>query len=114
VGDVCDLGTCSCVAGSRSLPGDAQKLEATGQELRAELLCQAKATTSGGPVDPACITKAATTTRIGHRDDQIGQTPEGTLERQGRSWPENRTRADMARQAPALPGHPEPSLGNEI
>lgn len=67
VGDVCDLGTCSCVAGSRSLPCDAQKLEATGQELRAELLCQAKATTSGGPVDPACITKAETT--FGHAFD---------------------------------------------
>ena len=66
-GDVCDVGTCSCVAGSRSLACDAHKLEATGQELRAQLLCQAKATTSGGPVDPACITKAETT--FGHAFD---------------------------------------------
>ena len=48
-GDACDLGTCSCVAGSRSTECDARKLEATGKELRAELLCQAKATKSGGP-----------------------------------------------------------------
>ena len=66
-GDVCDLGTCSCVAESRSTECDAQKLEATGQEIRAELLCRAKATTSGGPVDPACITKAETT--FGHAFD---------------------------------------------
>jgi hypothetical protein len=61
VGDACDLGTCSCVAGSRSLACDAQKLEATGQELRAELLCRAKATTSDDEVVPACVTKAETT-----------------------------------------------------
>src|SRR5262249_22709966 len=45
--------TCSCVAGSRSSECDARKLEATGQELRAELLCQAKATKSGGRVTSA-------------------------------------------------------------
>ena len=58
---MCDLGTCSCVAESRSSACDAHKLEATGQALRAQLLCQVKATTSGGAVDPACITKAETT-----------------------------------------------------
>jgi len=61
VGDVCDLGTCSCVAESRSTECDAQKLQATGRELRAELLCRAKATTSDGEVDPACIARAETT-----------------------------------------------------
>jgi streptogramin lyase len=66
-GDVCDLGTCSCVAGSRSSACDAHKLEATGQELRAELLCQARATKSGGAVDPACIMRAETT--FGHAFD---------------------------------------------
>jgi len=66
-GDVCDLGTCSCVAGSSTSACDAHKLEATGRELRAELLCQATATKSGGPVDPVCIMKAETT--FGHALD---------------------------------------------
>jgi streptogramin lyase len=66
-GDVCDLGTCSCVAGSSTSACDAHKLEATGRELHAELLCQATATKSGGPVDPACSMKAETT--FGHALD---------------------------------------------
>ncbi|HKA29471.1 MAG TPA: hypothetical protein VKH82_08855 [Candidatus Binatia bacterium] len=66
-GDVCDLGTCSCVAGSSSLACDAQKLEATGKELLAELLCQARATKSGSEGYAACITKAET--RFGHAFD---------------------------------------------
>jgi hypothetical protein len=65
--DVCDLGVCSCVAGSSSLACDAQKLEATGKELLAELLCQAKATKSGSEGYAACITKAET--RFGHAFD---------------------------------------------
>jgi uncharacterized delta-60 repeat protein len=66
-GDVCDLGTCSCVAASSSLACDAQKLEATGKEFLAELLCQANTMKSGSEGYAACITKAET--RFGHAFD---------------------------------------------